>query len=151
MCRGFRGRRIMWRSENISRAGSEKHVSLPWVSRKHGKLAHFGKTKALYAPVRASRSVTRPTTWVISILRSSPARFPSQCGLRSLRKCATSLVCLFQISDRMGKRKMARLDTNPEDHGHLLGHRFGRMPRGFGKSRMLDISSCSRAGDFHIL
>ena len=29
---------------------------------------------------------------------------------------------------------MAPLDSNPEDHGHLLGDGIGRMPRGCGKT-----------------
>ena len=55
----------------------------------------------------------------------------------------------FLISDRMGKGKMAPLDSNPEDHGHLLGDGIGRMPRGCGKNRGCQkFQSRSCAGAF---
>ena len=71
--------------------------------------------------MRASCSVTRPITWVISILRSTVARFSSQCCVRSFSKVCHELCGPFLMLDRMGKRQMALLDTNPEDHGRLLG------------------------------
>ena len=44
---------------------------------------------------------------------------------------------------------MAPLDSNPEDHGHLLGDGIGRMPRGCGKNRGCQkFQSRSCAGAF---
>ena len=135
-----------WSSEKhvTCPSGLKKQLSLPSVSEKHGEPTSAGKKHL--ASFRQCQAQDNVSNFDFALVRR--AIFISM--LRSLLSESLSRTLWpFLISDRMGKGKMAPLDSNPEDHGHLLGDGIGRMPRGCGKNRGCQkFQSRSCAGAF---